>query len=59
MALVRFVGYGTVWFMEYFLQLFVTAKFDQDPDQHGSARIGLAPWIRIRIEVNSWIWIRM
>jgi hypothetical protein len=34
-------------------QLFVTAK-SEDPDTHG-----LAPWIRMRIEVKSWIRIHI
>ncbi len=37
------------------IQLFVTAKFDQHPDPHWF----LAPWIRIRTEVKSLIWIRI
>jgi hypothetical protein len=39
------------------MPLFVTAESEQDPDPHGSASV-LAPWIRIRIEVKSWIRIR-
>jgi hypothetical protein len=35
---------------------FVMAKSDQKRIQ---IRIGLAPWSRIRIEVKSWIWIRI
>ncbi len=34
--------------------------YDLDPEPHGAAwiRIGMAPWIRIRTDVKSWIWIR-
>jgi hypothetical protein len=36
------------------IQLFVTTRFKWDPDLHG-----LAPWIRIRIEIKRWIRIRI
>jgi hypothetical protein len=47
------------------IQLILTAKSDQDPDPHGPAWIRMdphwfgAPWIRIRIEVERWIRIRI
>jgi hypothetical protein len=42
------------------IQLFVTLKSDQNPDPIGSALV-FAPRIRIwiRIEINSWIRIRI
>jgi hypothetical protein len=45
--------YGITYIMYSFQvknKLLVTAKSDQDPDFHY-----LDPWIRIRIEVKSWI----
>ncbi len=54
----------TYYYIKYIfhvkIHLFVTAQSDHDPDQdlHGS-RIGLAPWIWICIEVESWIWIHI
>jgi hypothetical protein len=39
-------------------QLFVTLKSDRDPNPHG-IRTSLAPWIRILIEIKSWIRVRI